>query len=124
MRSVPNTGTTDIEQNVASTLSRFRCWVKKVVEAGFGAQRTEMTIQTDQLLIIRGHASTRGWCPECGREVDMLGLKEAEALGGAPHPLTIQPLLPGWAVSRGWHWSQAPDGSPQVCLESVLKSGN
>jgi hypothetical protein len=57
----------------------------------------------------------------------MVGLKEAEALSGMTQPmlsqpLTTQPTLPACGDSVGWHWSQAADGSPLVCLESLLKS--
>jgi hypothetical protein len=114
---------TDSEQNVASKLSRFQRWVKRVIGASSGSERTEITIQTDQFLLVRSSRPTRGWCAECGREVDMLGLKEAGALGGAPQSPMSQPLLFGHEDARVWHWSHAPDGSPQVCLESVLKSG-
>jgi hypothetical protein len=57
----------------------------------------------------------------------MVGLKEAEALSGMTQPTlsrprATQPMLPGCGDSRGWHWSQAADGSSLVCLESVLGS--
>jgi hypothetical protein len=85
-------------------------------------RRTEITLETDQVWIIRKSRSTRGWCAECGREVDMVGLKEARALlGKGELPLTPE-SIPGCGGSRGWHCSQAPDGSPLICLESALKS--
>lgn len=63
----------------------------------------------------------------------MVMLKEAEALSGMTQPmlshpltnqlLTTQPMLPGCrGDSRGWHRSEAADGAPLVCLESLLKS--
>ena len=47
----------------------------------------------------------------------MIDLKEAEALTGTP-----QAMLSCGVGDRGWHWSEAEDGSSLVCLESVLKS--
>jgi hypothetical protein len=47
----------------------------------------------------------------------MIDLKEAEALTG-----TTQAMLSDGRADRGWHWSQAEDGSPLLCLESLLKS--
>jgi hypothetical protein len=95
-------------------------------------KRTEITLETDRIWIIRRSRSRRAWCAECGREVDMVGLKEAETLSGMTQPtlsqpltnqpLTGQPMLPGCGDSGGWHWSQAADGSPLVCLESLVKS--
>jgi hypothetical protein len=46
----------------------------------------------------------------------MIDLKEAEALTG-----TTQAMLCCGGGDRGWHWSQAEDGSRLLCLESLLK---
>lgn len=45
-------------------------------------KRTEITIETDQILIIRRRSSTQVWCRECGREVNIVGLGEAGVLTG------------------------------------------
>jgi hypothetical protein len=104
-------------------------WVKTSKPA---VSRVEITLETERVWIIRKAHSKRGWCAECGREVDMVGLSEAYALRGMNGPLrtqsstkqpsSTQPMLPGCGDSRGWHWSQAENGEPLVCLESVLKS--
>ena len=103
--------------NVPSNLSRFRRWAKSLVEAVTVHERTEITIQTDRLLIIRRGRSTPAWCRECGREVEMVEFSQAGALTG-----NSQPLLPDSAKSHGWHVSEDQNGSPLICLESVLKS--
>ncbi|MGD0213496.1 MAG: hypothetical protein ABSB87_09710 [Terriglobales bacterium] len=100
----------------------FRRWAKVSERAVAAYKRTEITVETDRIWIIRRSRATRGWCAECGREVDMVGLKEAEALQKMAQPVTTQPMLPGCGDNRGWHWSEAADGSPLICLESVLKS--
>ena len=98
----------------------FRRWAK-VSELSVAAyKRTEITLETDRIWIIRKLHSRRAWCAECGREVDMVGLKEAQALSGIAQPLTTQPTLPGCGDGRGWHWSETADGSLLICLESVL----
>ncbi len=124
----------------------FRRWAKVSERAAAAYKTTEITVETDRVFIIRKSHSTRGWCAECGKEVDMVGLKEAEKLSGITLPnmtqpgLTqpgmtqlamsppmlnetpaTQPMLPGPGERPGWHWSQAADGSPLVCLESLLK---
>jgi len=63
----------------------------------------------------------------------MVSVTEGEALSRHPKseprgtaslpPRTAGPMLPGCGEQPGWHWSQASDGSPLICLESVLKSG-
>ena len=79
-------------------------------------QRIEITFQTDRLVLIRGRRST-GWCHHCGREVGMVALSQAVALAGGS-----EPVLPDPAQSQGWHISEDQNGSPLICLESVLKS--
>ena len=102
----------------------FRRWAKVSDQPVAARKRTEITLETDRIWIIRKSHTTWGWCAECGREVEMVGLKEAEVLWGIVRPLiTTQPMLPGGrGASRGWHWSEAADVSPLVCLESILKS--
>jgi hypothetical protein len=77
----------------------------------------EITIQTDRLVLVRRARSTRAWCQQCGREVEMVGLSQAAALAGGG-----KPVLPDGAQGHGWHISEDPNGSPLICLESVLKS--
>jgi hypothetical protein len=103
--------------NVPSNLSRFRRWAKSLGEAVTVHKRTEITIQTDRVLIIRRQRSTPVWCHECGREVEMVEFSQAGALMGQS-----QALLPNSAKSHGLHVSEDENGSPLICLESVLKS--
>lgn len=102
---------------MASNLSRFRRWAK-LWEGGTPAhKRTEITVETDKLLIVRRHRSTRIWCQECGCEVDMVSLGEAGALTG----LTGK-ALSDCAGARRWHVPKGQEGTELVCLESLLKS--
>ena len=99
-----------------SNLSRFRDWAKSLVHTILGVpQRTEITIETDQLLVIRRRRCIRAWCQQCGYEVDMITLTELEGMSGITQPMLFDPK------AQGWHWAQAEDGSPLVCLESLLK---
>ena len=98
--------------------------------------RTEVTVETGRIWRISRERSRREWCAQCRRETEHVGLREAAALYGANMaqaslPMLdaaqgedftcTQPLSPG-ADRRGWHWSQASDGLPMVCLESLRKS--
>jgi hypothetical protein len=80
-------------------------------------KRTEITVETDKVLIIRRRRSIRAWCPECGSEVDLVGLRAAEAVTG----LTGQALREA-PKARGWHVSENPDWAGCICLESLLRS--
>lgn len=97
----------------------FRRWAKTLAPLAAGRKTIQVTVETDGIWIIRKSRTTRRWCAECQREVDMVGLKEAAVLWGKDlQPMTAQPMLAA-VDSQGWHWSQAPDGSPLLCLESL-----
>jgi hypothetical protein len=92
--------------------------------------RTEITIETDRVLIIRGHGSKgersgqepkRVWCEKCGRDVDTVGFEDMRTLTAASHP-----TLPGGAELEGWHVCPSlaeagQDEELRVCLDSLLK---
>jgi hypothetical protein len=80
-------------------------------------RRTEITVETDQVLIIRRMRTIRAWCEDCGCEVDMADLAEAEAITGM-----LGHALRGYAQANHWHLSEGQDRTGLVCLESLLKS--
>jgi hypothetical protein len=117
MRSVCRWGTPETELNVASTLSRFHRWTKRLLAAGPARKRTEITTETDRILIIRRRSVIRAWCQECACEVDMVSLEDPGAITGTlPFPPRSGP------ESQAWHFCEGPDGEKLVCLESLLKS--
>lgn len=77
-------------------------------------RKVEITIQTEQFLVVRGIRTGREWCPQCGRESDMVNLQTAAAL-------TRADLATGQArlQSGDWHASAAADGTLRVCLASL-----
>jgi hypothetical protein len=80
-------------------------------------RRTEITVETDRVFVIRRRRSIRAWCSECGCEVDLVGEGEVEILTGM-----LGHTLRDRAEARGWHLCEGPDGSRLVCLESLLKA--
>ena len=79
-------------------------------------RKLEITIQTSQLLTIRGDRSGRAWCTQCNAEQDMVTLGTAALLADS-----IGKLLNAGSQSAEWHISQAPDGSSRICLPSFLR---
>ena len=77
-------------------------------------KRTEITVETDEILIVRRARMYRAWCPFCAREVDMVGVADAQVMAGIPAGAT------GSNFSENWHVSENPPAL--VCLDSVLKS--
>jgi hypothetical protein len=80
-------------------------------------KRIEITIQTDQVLLIRKRGCARRWCRECGCDVDVVDLVQAEALTGM-----AQPRLRDGAETQKWHSLKGPEGTLLVCLDSLLNS--
>lgn len=79
--------------------------------------RTEITVESARMVVIRRCCSLRAWCEPCACEVDMVGLDEAEAIAGIE-----QPMLRAPALVQTWHISQGENGEFLVCLDSLLKS--
>lgn len=78
---------------------------------------TRITIETEQLLVIRRRTSVRAWCQQCAAEVDMVLIEDAAELAQVDVRM-IRDLL---NVER-FHWSQS--GLLRICLNSLLKSIN
>lgn len=101
--------------NVESNLSRFQRWAKRLMGARGTKKTTEITVQTDQILVIRRRRPIRAWCHECGCETDMLTIDEVGSVMSSGPPLTLD-------AQPGWHRSESEDGTGLVCLDSFLKS--
>lgn len=81
-------------------------------------KKTQITVETDRIWVIGRQSSVRAWCPQCEREVDMVGLAEAHLLTG----ISKEALRGGGVERREWHATEAADGAVSICLESLLKS--
>lgn len=79
------------------------------------AKKTKITIESDSLLVVRGRESLRAWCPVCGAEGEMIRL---DGLGVISN-LTA-PEVEAWIQSEDLHYTQAADGAPLICLNSLL----
>jgi hypothetical protein len=101
----------------------FRRWAK-ISRRGVGVrEKTEITVETEQLWIIQKSHASRGWCADCGREVDMVRLSDAVLLSDKGTPaLPGPPSLPDPGHPQGWHGSRAADGTMMICLDSLRKS--
>ena len=80
------------------------------------SKKTQITAETNRVLIVRRMRSSRAWCPECGREVDAVGLEEASAL------TATQAAFREFVETRKWHFSESAEGARLICLDSLMKS--
>ena len=80
-------------------------------------RRVQITIETDEVTIIRRRHPRRTLCRECACEAEVVGMEEAGVLAGM-----TERALRNCAQSQGWHLSEAGDGTLLVCLKSLLKT--
>jgi hypothetical protein len=79
------------------------------------AKRTILTIETESLLVVRGSSVPRSWCAQCAADAEMIGLMNLRVLTNLDLP-----AIEEWLSSGDLHRSVALDGSPVVCLNSLL----
>ena len=79
------------------------------------AKRTNITIESDSLLILRGRTSSRVWCSRRGADAEMIAFDNIGVISNLDRM-----AMEEWLNSRELHRSQAADGSTQVCLNSLL----
>ncbi|MDT8070618.1 MAG: hypothetical protein ROO76_20855 [Terriglobia bacterium] len=79
------------------------------------AKRTILTIETESLLVVRGNVSPRSWCAQCAAETEMIGLGNLGVVTNLDRS-----AIEEWLSSGDLHRSAASDGSPVVCLNSLL----
>jgi|SRR5271169_3983074 len=94
-------------------LGRAKAWGVVVT----ARKTTQVTVETSRIQIIRRFRSSRNWCPECAREVDVVGLEEAGLLTGMK-PLEFREYV----GTCKWHFSASSDESRFICLDSLMKS--
>jgi len=73
-----------------------------------------ITVETEQVTIIRRRRIARFWCSQCGDEEDFIPVEAVNRLlvGG---PSQEDQLPPG----DGFHFSKVADGSLFVCVRSL-----
>ena len=80
------------------------------------SKETKITIESDSLLILRGRSSLRAWCPDCACEVEMIPLDGVGVISNlAP------PEIEAWIQSEDLHHVIGADGTPLICMNSMLK---
>ena len=78
-------------------------------------KRTEITVETETLLVVRRGAGTLStWCEGCGGESPMLTPREAAVLAG----LTTR-LIYARVEEGALHFNELTDGTLLICGRSV-----
>lgn len=75
---------------------------------------TEITVETDELFVIKRRPSARGRCETCGLLVQMVTLAEAASIA------RVSELTENQIKARFLHATETPDGQVLICLNSLL----
>jgi hypothetical protein len=78
-------------------------------------KQTKITIQTDSVLLLRGHNSTRARCPLCNADSEMVAIENLQIVSNLDGP-----GLEKWINSGVVHRLEGQDGTTLVCLNSLL----
>ena len=78
-------------------------------------KRTEITIETDRLVVLRGRkVSIVSWCRECRQQIKMVTVDEAAIIGGVS-PRAIYRSI----EAREIHFLERADGLLLICPRSL-----
>lgn len=78
-------------------------------------RRTEIIIETDELLILRPHTAPRpGWCVDCGSEVEMV-TPETAAIALRASRRSVYRLIESGVV----HFFETAGGELFICARSL-----
>jgi len=80
------------------------------------ARQTRITIETESLMVLKGGSSLRGWCSRCQAESELIPVETVGVISN----LTAG-AVETWIESEELHHSRSADGSPLICLKSLLK---
>jgi hypothetical protein len=78
-------------------------------------KQTKITTETDSLLLLRGRNATRAYCPFCSAESEMIVLGNLQVISNLDRQSFEE-----WINSGELHRLQGDEGSPLICLNSLL----
>jgi len=80
-------------------------------------KRTEITIETHRVLVIRRPKSAfLAWCTACTEQSQMITPVEAAVLARVAHARFYR-----WIETEKLHFTETPDGLLHVCLNAPLR---
>jgi hypothetical protein len=79
-------------------------------------RKTEITIQTHRVLVIRQRRiTTHLWCERCGGQVEMLAAEQAAAAFGLSQRVLFRKIEGGQL-----HFTETDEGPLLICSNSIL----
>ena len=81
-------------------------------------RRTEITIETNQVLVVRRRSQvTLAWCVSCDQRVRMVTPDQAAVVAGVS-----MRTINRWVEADRLHFTETADGILFVCLISILEN--
>jgi hypothetical protein len=77
---------------------------------------TRITVETDTSMVVRRASVTVAWCPECSAQVDIITF----APDSLAEPATSAEL-DRWISTGKLHLWHSPEGTVQMCVNSLLQ---
>ena len=77
-------------------------------------KRTEITIETDRVLVISSPRKVISWCEACGEQAEMVPVDEAAVMRQVNSRTIFR-----WAEARQVHSSETAKGLLLICLNSL-----
>ena len=77
-------------------------------------KRTEITIETERVLVVSRSNKLITWCGGCGAHVEMLTADEAALLAGVSTRAIFR-----WAEAGQIHFAETPEGLLLVCPNAL-----
>jgi hypothetical protein len=82
-------------------------------------RRTEITVETDEVIIIRQRRRLlRAWCKECAQQTMMITVDQAAAITQKSSRLIYRMAEAGYI-----HFAETPEGFLLICLQSIVTTG-
>ena len=77
-------------------------------------KRTEITVESDRLVVVRERKRVSAWCTSCARQQEMLATDDA----AIPAQVTSRTIF-RWAESGKIHYAETPEGLLLICPASL-----
>lgn len=77
-------------------------------------KRTEISIETERLLVISSPRQTVDWCSGCGAMVQLLPISEAALVARTTARTVFR-----WVEAERVHFRETDQGSLLICLDSL-----
>jgi hypothetical protein len=78
-------------------------------------KQSRITLETSSLLVLQAQTAERVWCAQCCAETEAIALDRIGVISNVDHD-----ALDEWLNSENVHRLTSPNGSPVICLNSLL----